>query len=269
MSDDSNIPPTSMDVDQQGSAAGAAGNGQVGANAADSGAIPSSAAAGSGSASNAHGSGSAGGVHSAHSSSAMDTDVAPAKTGASTSTDHGASGSSSSSSKHFNGPFARYSATHPISATGGSGSGQGGREKSSSARADVVPPTGFDLSAAVAPYSGITIVERLVYIAERSSTLARTAYQMALDELLQTENTTMYRFLAERLAGQPGIRLDLAAIDAKQAQSAQQYERLELELSSYKANLIKVRTVWPSLHFNRLHLPLITIPHIEQDTLPA
>lgn len=242
MSDDSNNPPTSMDVDHHADVAGGAGNGQVGANAADSSAIPSSAAGGSDSASGAHASGSAGSARPAHTSSAMDTDAAPAKSSVTISTDAGASGSASSSSKHLTGPFARYSAKHPISGYSASGSGQGAREKSSSARADVAVPAGFDLAQAVAPYSGITVVDRLIYIAERCSSLSRSAFQLALDELLQTENTTMYRFLAERLASVPGIRLDLATIDAKQAQSVQQYERLELELSSYKANLIKVRS---------------------------
>ena len=240
MSDDSNAPPTSMDVDQTNDQASGAGNQQVGANAGNSSAIPSSAGTGSGAASGAQGSGSSGSAGASTSSSAMDTDAAPHKAEVTISTDQRASGSAGAPSKRYYGAFARYSAKHPVATSSGSGSGQSGREKSSSSRADVVAPASFDLAQAIAPYSGITVVDRLIYIAERCSSLSRTAYQMALDELLQTENTTLYRYLAERLAGQPGFRFDMSTIDAKQAQSAQQFERLELELSSYKANLIKV-----------------------------
>lgn len=246
MSEHSNAPPSAMDVDPQPPTATNAENGQAASHSDVSGTIPSSAGAAAANESAPGDSASSTDSGPSSTSNAMDTDSAAPKPGQTASTDRPVSAASSASSsqqtKKFYGPFARYSASHPVKATSTGGHSSQGREKANSAKQDIAAPANFNLADVTAPYSGITIVDRLTYIADRCSTLSLTAYQLALDQLLSTDNTTMYHYLAERLQNVSGLRLDMQAIDIKQAQSAQEFERLELELSSYKANLIKVRS---------------------------
>lgn len=254
-----------MDVDPQEKRTDAAAGAPRSTGGDVSSAIPSSASAGSASAS--HAGGAAEGAHAgnATSSNAMQTDTPTSKGAAGGSTDakpSSASGASrnatTASGKTYYGAFSRYTASHPTSnLVSASGSAQN-RDKSSFSKNDVIPSSSFNLRALVAPYSGPTVIDRLIYAAERSSALAIQAYQSALDELKTTENTNTYRLLTERLSGPQYSKLtfDLHWLETKNAQSSQQFERLELELSSYKANLIKdnVRIASRGLgdfHFNR------------------
>jgi len=254
-----------MDVDPQEKRANAAAGASRSGGGDVSSAIPSSASAGSAAAS--HAGGAAGGAHAgnATSSNAMQMDAPTGKGAVGGSTDaHTSLASSASrnpttaSGKTYYGAFSRYTASHPSSNQVSAAGSSQNRDKSSSSKNDAIPSSSFNLRALVAPYSGPTVVDRLIYAAEHSSALATQAYQSALDELKTSENTNTYRLLAERLSGPQysNLTFDFHWLDTKNAQSAQQFERLELELSSYKANLIKdnVRIASRGLgdfHFNR------------------
>jgi len=242
-----------MDVDAQSAHAGGVAGAPPSAEAGASGSIPSSAHASSVTISHASTGAHASGGGKGASSNAMDTDSHAEKHAAGSSTDassHPAqSGSNGNANKKLYGAFSRYAAAHPIapisSATSSAASAVVGGHGS---KIDVKPSESFDLKSFLAPYEGITIVDRLIYIGGRCSSLAGRAYQMALDELKTTENTTLYRHLVEALSGFPGLHFDMQWMDMKNAQAAQHFERLELELSSYKANLIKVRIPLPLLY---------------------
>lgn len=232
-----------MDIDAQASRAAGTAGGAPMAGATVSAAVPSSAAGGSAARSQGGDAGAEVNAANGNGSNAMQTDGGSHNPGSSTSAGANNSGgsteSSGASSKKYHGAFARYSAKHAPSLQNAASSGDQNKEKSTSSKTDVQPSPTFDIKTFLEPYSGVTVIDRLIYIGDRSSALSTRAYQMALDELRQTENTTTYRYLVERLAGNPSLNFDIQWMDAKNAQAAQQFERLELELSSYQVNLIK------------------------------
>lgn len=244
MSGDSNHPPTSMDVDAKPANAGGVPGAHPGAETGASGSIPSSAHAASVTISHATSSAHSAATDKGTSSNAMDTDSRAEKHTVGSSTDSASpstqTGPGGNAGKKFYGAFSKYAAAHPIAAISSATSPSNTHHTALSSKADVKPSSAFDIKKFLAPYEGITVVDRLLYIGERCNSLSGRAYQMALDELKTTENTTLYRHLVERLNGFPGLHFDMQWMDMKNAQAAQHFERLELELSSYKANLIKV-----------------------------
>jgi len=99
----------------------------------------------------------------------------------------------------------------------------------------------FDLESYISNYSGHTKVDRLVFIAEHSKQLELEAYKVALDELKKTTNTALYKVVADKVGDRlgPAYRTDQAWIDSVDKRSAQQMEKLEQDLTGYKANLVK------------------------------
>jgi COP9 signalosome complex subunit 1 len=115
----------------------------------------------------------------------------------------------------------------------------------------VVPSKYFDLDQYISNYTGNTKIMRLIFIAERSKKHEIEAYKLAIDELKKTQNTALYLKLFEKLGDKlgPGYTLDNSWVDNVEKKAQQQKERLELDLATQKANLIKdairVRTSFP------------------------
>lgn len=99
----------------------------------------------------------------------------------------------------------------------------------------------FDLESYISNYSGHTKIDRLVFIAEHNKLLELEAYKAAIDELKKTTNTAQYKVVADKVGDRlgPAYRTDQAWIDGVDKRAAQQLEKLEQDLSGYKANLVK------------------------------
>ncbi|KAG2424834.1 hypothetical protein HXX76_014255 [Chlamydomonas incerta] len=101
----------------------------------------------------------------------------------------------------------------------------------------------FDLEAYIANYTGHSKIDRLLFVAERSAgkPLELEALRMAHDELKRTENTARYQEVVARIDGRLGsaYTLDRAWVENTERRSAQKGERLESELQSFKAALMK------------------------------
>lgn len=113
----------------------------------------------------------------------------------------------------------------------------------------------FDLESYIANYTGHTKIDRLVFIAEHSKQLELEAYKAALDELKKTTNTAAYKRVADTVGDRlgPAYRTDQAWIDNVDKRAAQQTEKLEQDLSGYKANLVKESIrVYPYCDFHEL-----------------
>jgi len=98
-----------------------------------------------------------------------------------------------------------------------------------------INPEDFDLENYSNNFAGHTKIQRLIFIGEHCKALEKDAFKGAGEELKKTYNTTMYTAVAEKLQTPP----DLSWVDATNKKSAQQQERLELELNGYRTNLIK------------------------------
>ncbi|GLC42921.1 hypothetical protein PLESTB_001814700 [Pleodorina starrii] len=101
----------------------------------------------------------------------------------------------------------------------------------------------FDLEAYISNYAGHAKIDRLFFIAERSQgkPLELEALRMAHDELKKTENTSRYQEVVSRIDGRlgAGYALDRSWVDNTERRSASKGERLESELQSFKAALMK------------------------------
>mmetsp|Transcript_24894 Transcript_24894/g.27705 ORF Transcript_24894/g.27705 Transcript_24894/m.27705 type:complete len:442 (+) Transcript_24894:38-1363(+) len=106
----------------------------------------------------------------------------------------------------------------------------------------VVEPSGeYSVDEYIKDYSGRTKVTRLVFIAERCPKLQTKAYQMAIEELKLSQNTTYYRRLLQGLPDDAlsKLQIDASWADAVDKKAAQQMDRLEHDLEAAKASLIK------------------------------
>jgi len=105
----------------------------------------------------------------------------------------------------------------------------------------VTPSKDFDLEAYISNYSGHTKVARLIFIAERSKKHEIDALRMAVTEIKNTTNTSLYRRLMEKVGDKlgPGFTHDQAWEASTEKKAIQTKEKLELDLSGAKANTLK------------------------------
>ncbi|KXZ46324.1 hypothetical protein GPECTOR_45g94 [Gonium pectorale] len=101
----------------------------------------------------------------------------------------------------------------------------------------------FDLEAYISNYTGHGKVDRLLFIAERSTgkPLELEALRMAHDELKKTEATARYQEVVAKIDGRLGASytLDRVWVENTERRSQQRGERLESELQGFKAALMK------------------------------
>eukprot|EP00027_Filamoeba_sp_ATCC50430_P017206 CAMPEP_0168568636 /NCGR_PEP_ID=MMETSP0413-20121227/15686_1 /TAXON_ID=136452 /ORGANISM="Filamoeba nolandi, Strain NC-AS-23-1" /LENGTH=419 /DNA_ID=CAMNT_0008600991 /DNA_START=146 /DNA_END=1405 /DNA_ORIENTATION=- len=104
-----------------------------------------------------------------------------------------------------------------------------------------IKPEEFDLEAYSNNYSGHAKILRLMFIGEHCKSLEVEALKAAVEEVKKTLNSALYKTLMEKIGGRagPNYVLDQSWIDATDKKAAQTQERLELELNTYRANLIK------------------------------
>jgi len=100
----------------------------------------------------------------------------------------------------------------------------------------------MDLEQYIANYSGHTKIKRLVFIAQHDTKLAKQATKLAIAELKKGINTQMYKEVAENCAKKFGAEefpFDEQWIIKVDTEAQRKIEKLELELNSYKTNMIK------------------------------
>ncbi|EFJ45720.1 hypothetical protein VOLCADRAFT_63341 [Volvox carteri f. nagariensis] len=97
--------------------------------------------------------------------------------------------------------------------------------------------------AYISNYTGHAKIDRLLFIADRTAgkPLELEALRMAHDELKKTENTHRYQEVVTKINGRLGscYNMDRSWVDATERRSAAKGERLESELQSFKAALMK------------------------------
>ncbi|TMW56415.1 hypothetical protein Poli38472_006425 [Pythium oligandrum] len=104
---------------------------------------------------------------------------------------------------------------------------------------------GFDLDAYAAKYSGRNRVNRLLFIAKHSEALRSGAHDALLRELKSGLNMKLYLEVAEAATAatedipESALSVDHAQVETVKRNAAQQHERLEQELNSYKSTMIK------------------------------
>ncbi|CEG44807.1 cop9 signalosome complex subunit 1-like [Plasmopara halstedii] len=93
---------------------------------------------------------------------------------------------------------------------------------------------GFDVEAYAAKYSGRNRIERLIFLTETCPTLEAEAKRALLRELKGGLNMGLYtELLGDKATDESSF------IDSVKHNAAQQHERLEQELNSYKSTMIK------------------------------
>lgn len=102
---------------------------------------------------------------------------------------------------------------------------------------------GFDVDAYAAKYSGRNRVERLMFLVQNGGPVHAEAQQALLRELRNSRNMALFSEVleaarAEGLATEQTAD-DVAHIENVRRSAAQQHERLEQELNSYKSTMIK------------------------------
>lgn len=109
---------------------------------------------------------------------------------------------------------------------------------------------GFDVDAYAAKYAARNRVDRLLFIAQASDALRRDAHAALLRDLKSGLNMKLYTEVAEAAAAntngdaapessEPALAVDPAFVESVKRNAAQQHERLEQELNSYKSTMIK------------------------------
>ncbi|KAG6597971.1 COP9 signalosome complex subunit 1 [Phytophthora cinnamomi] len=93
---------------------------------------------------------------------------------------------------------------------------------------------GFDVEAYAAKYSGRNRTERLLFLTKTCPSLQAEARRALLRELKGSLNMGLYAELLDEKAQE-----DASFIDNVKHNAAQQHERLEQELNSYKSTMIK------------------------------
>lgn len=127
----------------------------------------------------------------------------------------------------------------------------------------------FDLEGYISNYSGHGKISRLLFIAEQSAELAPEALKLAVEELKTTKNTSLYREITDKYADKLDSEHqydDMWATNVDQA-AHRELERLELELNSFKTNLIKEsirmgNTELGNFHYDRGNLDSALKCHI-------
>ncbi|KAK9456543.1 26S proteasome subunit RPN7-domain-containing protein [Dipodascopsis uninucleata] len=101
----------------------------------------------------------------------------------------------------------------------------------------------FDLESYVQGYSNYNAIDRLLFIADRCPPLAKDALLLAITTLKKTQNVTKYEEAVEMLSKvdshDPLATIDKAWVDEVSRSTRSVGDKLELELKSYKNNLIK------------------------------
>ena len=99
----------------------------------------------------------------------------------------------------------------------------------------------FDLEGYISNYTGHTKIARLIFIAEHSANYRSEAARAAIQELKRSQNTTLYRDFVEKTASKisPEFKLDEGWIASIDSSAQKKLEKLEMELNSYRTNLIK------------------------------
>ncbi|KAK9237287.1 26S proteasome subunit RPN7-domain-containing protein [Lipomyces kononenkoae] len=101
----------------------------------------------------------------------------------------------------------------------------------------------FELESYIQNYTGRNAVDRLLFIADRCPRLAKDALILAINALKQTAEVSRYEDAVDRLhevAGlDPHATIDSVWVDNVTKATRLTGDKLELELKSYKNNLIK------------------------------
>jgi COP9 signalosome complex subunit 1 len=102
---------------------------------------------------------------------------------------------------------------------------------------------GLDVDAYAAKYGGRNRVERLLFVAARCPALRADARRVLLHELRDGLDMRLFLEVAEAAqqdGGLPeGVEVDMAHVETVKRSAAQQHERMERELNSYKSTMIK------------------------------
>lgn len=102
---------------------------------------------------------------------------------------------------------------------------------------------GFDVDAYAAKYGGRNRVERLLFIASSCPELRADARRVLLRELRDGLNMKLYLEVAEAAQKDgvlpEGADVDMSHVENVKRNAAQQHERMERELNSYKSTMIK------------------------------
>ncbi|KAK9447543.1 26S proteasome subunit RPN7-domain-containing protein [Limtongia smithiae] len=100
-----------------------------------------------------------------------------------------------------------------------------------------------DLETYISNYTGRNAVDRLLFIADRSPALAQQALELAVTQLIELKDVPRYESVVAKLASiAPASTLghyDRAWADRVARETQNGGDRLEMELKSYKNNLIK------------------------------
>lgn len=112
--------------------------------------------------------------------------------------------------------------------------------------------TDLDLDSVCSIYTGSTLlilgngrIERLIFIGNCCPPLRIDAYQKAIQYLKETVNVEKYQDIVSKLnqeleaKKETTVDLDLDWISKIAQKNNEDFRRLEMELSSYKSNLIK------------------------------
>lgn len=91
--------------------------------------------------------------------------------------------------------------------------------------------------------SGRTVVTRLLFIAKTSPTLAPAAYNLAIQQLLQSRDVSTYSSTVSAYNALPSVTSKIVPnrkwIEETTSRNTSERERLEVELKTYTSNMIK------------------------------
>jgi COP9 signalosome complex subunit 1 len=97
----------------------------------------------------------------------------------------------------------------------------------------------FDLEQYISNYSGLTKIKRLIFIADNSTELRKEAARLAIQELKNGVNTLLYKEVVEKYGNEVGHTFDANWVATVDQEAQKRLEKLEIELNSYRTNLIK------------------------------
>eukprot|EP01129_Flabellula_baltica_P010667 TRINITY_DN4528_c0_g1_i2.p1 TRINITY_DN4528_c0_g1~~TRINITY_DN4528_c0_g1_i2.p1 ORF type:complete len:466 (+),score=110.78 TRINITY_DN4528_c0_g1_i2:58-1398(+) len=121
---------------------------------------------------------------------------------------------------------------------------------------DVIPSERFDLQSYIGDYFGHTRVSRLLFIASRCSVYKEDALRMAVDEIKQGVNTSVYRKLFDKereFLGEIGIVFDSSWVDSTDRKAQITLEGLEIDLQTNRQNLDKPKIRVSHLNIGKFH----------------